>query len=118
MVRWALEDSAAATSDPAGWPFAVQRHEDGWIPLADGHRLSCSLWLPATIATAGTASLPAPSHLSDPLPHRTRGVEESRQHTAVWRWPGPAGRWRRGGWGGTGSARVPPVPVGGLDVLP
>ena len=53
MPGWAPASGGAATSDPAGWPYEVERREDCWIPLpassTDGQqalRLSCSLWLP------------------------------------------------------------------------
>ena len=52
MPGWAPGSGGAATSDPAGWPYEVERREDCWIPLPSGTggqqalRLSCSLWLP------------------------------------------------------------------------
>lgn len=54
MPGWTGGGGQTAESDPASWPYEVERREDVWIelPAADGGaagpalRLSASLWLP------------------------------------------------------------------------
>ena len=75
MPGWAPGSGGAATSDPDGWPYEVERREDCWIPLPSGTdgqqallRLSCSLWLPHPRGEPQTA-LAVPAVL-EYLPYR------------------------------------------------
>eukprot|EP01051_Picozoa_sp_SAG22_P004725 SAG22_NODE_261_length_13373_cov_17.745472_7_plen_208_part_00 len=54
MPGWTGSGGVTAESDPASWPYEVERREDVWIELpvaaggpgTGGIRLSASLWLP------------------------------------------------------------------------